>query len=289
MVVAPLTASNRVPEAPSARLDRALHAAEGRAALVTYLPVGYPSVARSLDALRCMGRHADILELGIPHSEPILDGQVIRDASAQALASGFRMHDLFAVARELTVSSSAALMVMSYWEPVERFGPARFAEELAAAGVSAVLLPDLAVERAGLWRAAAQSAGLHTVNMVWPHSGNEELARACAVSGGMVYAPATMGVTGTQGPLDPTLSTFVGRLRAMTSLPIGVGIGVSTPQQAAHISDFADAVVVGSALIRRMRAAADTGQDPATAAGDAARDFAAAVHRGARTPSGRAI
>ncbi|UGQ11468.1 tryptophan synthase subunit alpha [Yinghuangia sp. ASG 101] len=171
---------------------------------------------------------------------------------------------------------------------VERFGPVRFADELAAAGVSAVLLPDLAVDRAGVWLAAARSAGLHTVNMVWPHSDIDDLARVCAASGGMVYAPATMGTTGTQGPLDPNLSAFVARVRTVTSLPIGVGIGigVSTPQQAAHVSAFADAVIVGSALIRGMHTAIDTGRDPAMAAGDVAREFADAVHRGIRTPYG---
>jgi tryptophan synthase alpha chain len=263
---------------PAGRLDRSFAEAkaEGRAALATYLPVGYPSMPESLDALLGMAQSADILELGVPHTDPVFDGPVIRQAAARSLASGFHMRDLFAAARELTASSAASLLVMSYWRPIEEYGAARFADELAAAGVAAVIVPDLAVADAGRWSAAVRAAGLHTVNLVAPDADADELARVCAASSGMVYAPATIGTTGSQGPLGAHLPRLLDRLRALTSVPIGVGIGVSTVEQAAHVSALADAVVIGSPLIRRMQAAPHA---PAAAAAALAREFAEAVRR----------
>ncbi|MFF1733740.1 tryptophan synthase subunit alpha [Streptomyces sp. NPDC058247] len=267
----------------SARLDQALALArsQGRAALATYLPVGYPNRADSMDALHLLAQASDVVELGVPHVAPVLDGPVIRRASAQALAGGFRMQDLITAARELSAASATALLVMSYWHPISRYGPERFADDLAAAGGAGVLVPDLPAEEAGRWIAAARAAGLHTVNLVDPRADVAALARVCAASSGMVYAAATQGVTGTQGPLSARLPQLVARLRTITSLPVGVGIGVSAPGQAAIISAFADAVVVGSAVIRRMEAAPKA---PVAAAASVAREFA----DGVRHPVGAA-
>ncbi|MGW0881396.1 tryptophan synthase subunit alpha [Streptomyces sp. NPDC002671] len=263
------------------RLDQALAAsrAQQRAALGLYLPVGYPTRTTSLDALHLMAQSADVLELGVPHTHPVLDGPVIQQATAQALAGGFRMHDLFVAAAELTASTSAALVAMSYWNPIARYGPRSFIDDLAATGGAAVLVPDLPQAAASAWQKAAHAAGLHTIALIPPHASAASLAGIGAATTGMVYAPATAGPTGGQGLLSPYLPRLVRRLRTATRLPVAVGIGVSTPVQAERISAFADAVVVGSAVIRRMQTRSGTA---ATAAAAAARDFAAAVHRAQR-------
>jgi len=224
--------------------------------------------------MRRLAQSTDVLELGVPHTNPTLDGPVIREASARALASGFHMRDLFAVLRELS-ASPAALSVMTYWEPVRRYGVMKFARESASAGASAVIVPDLAVDDVASWAAVARSVGLDTINLVSPHATHEQLAQRCGETSGMLYVPATTGGTGAQGPLSAHLPSMVDRLRSLTSLPIGVGIGVSTVEQAAHVAGFADAVIIGSPLIRRMR----TGPGGADSAVALARDFADAVRR----------
>ncbi|WP_051853233.1 tryptophan synthase subunit alpha [Streptomyces sp. NRRL S-146] len=263
----------------ASRLDQVFAAtrAQGRAALAAYLPVGFPTFSQSMDALHAVAAHADVLELGVPFSDPMMDGPIIQQATAQSLAGGFRMRHLFEAARQLSATSAAALLVMTYWQPVARYGPRRFADELALAGAAGVILPDLPVEEAGEWLAAARARGLHTVFVVAPNSSDARLARVCAAGSGMVYAPAVAGVTGAQGPLASGLPAFVDRLRAVTAVPVGVGIGVSTPDQAAIVSTFADAVIVGSALIRRLQTA--PGPAGARAAASLARDLADGVRR----------
>ncbi|MEU1107034.1 tryptophan synthase subunit alpha [Streptomyces tibetensis] len=242
------------PSWSAARLDYALATsrAEQRAALGLYLPVGYPSRTASLDALHLMARHADVLELGIPHTDPHLDGPVIQQASAQALDKGFQMIDLFTAATQLTASTTTALVVMSYWAPIERFGPELFAERLAVAGGAGVLIPDLPEHAAATWHWAAREAGLYTIPLIPAHASDARLAEIGTQSSGMVYAPATPGRTGSRRPLSPHLPRLVRRLRTATSLPVAVGIGISTPDHAAQASRYADAVVVGSAVIRHM-------------------------------------
>ena len=266
------------PSWSAARLDYALATSriEQRAALGLYLPVGYPSRAAGLDALHLMAQHADVLELGVPHTDPHLHGPVIQQAAAQALAGGFSMLDLFTAATELTASTSTALVVMSYWTPIERFGLELFAERLAVAGGSGVLIPDLPDHAAATWRRAAREAGLHTIPLIPAHASPARLAEIGTGSSGMVYAPATPGRTGAQRPLSPYLPRLVRRIRVETGLPVAVGIGISTPHHAAQASAYADAVVVGSAVIRHMRSRPDA---PAAAAAEAAQAFAAGVRR----------
>ncbi|GAA2767590.1 tryptophan synthase subunit alpha [Streptomyces paradoxus] len=266
------------PSWSAARLDYALATSrsEQRAALGLYLPVGYPSRTASLDALHLMAKHADVLELGLPHSDPHMDGPVIRQACAQALDSGFEMIDLFTAATELTAATTTALVVMSYWAPIARFGPELFAERLAVAGGAGVLIPDLPEREAATWHWAAREAGLHTIPLVPAHASNARLAEIGSASSGMVYAPATPGRTGAQRPLSPYLPRQVRRLRYATGLPVAVGIGISTPEQAARASTYADAVMVGSAVIRRMRTWSNA---PDLAAAQAAKTFADGVRR----------
>ncbi|QKZ20321.1 tryptophan synthase subunit alpha [Streptomyces chartreusis] len=264
------------PSWAAARLDYALaiSRAQNRAALGLYLPVGYPTRTASLDALHLMAQSADVLELGVPSASPHLDGPVIQEAAAQALASGFQMRDLFTAAVELTASSTTALLVMSYWAEIAAYGVDAFAEELVAAGGGGALIPDLPEAAAEHWYKAARKAGLYTVPLIPAHASDAHLAAMGAASSGMVYAPATPGRTGAQRPLSPYLPRLVRRLRVHTGLPVAVGIGISTPAHAAEASGFSDAVVVGSAVIRRMQ---DRSAAPAAAAAAAARDFAAGV------------
>ncbi|WP_369228535.1 tryptophan synthase subunit alpha (plasmid) [Streptomyces sp. R39] len=262
----------------AARLAYALEnsSADQRAALGLYLPVGYPTRESNLDALHLMAQSADILELGVPHPKPRLDGPVIARAAVQALDNGFRMHDLFAAAVELTATTTAALLVMAYWSSVEDYGALSFARRLAASGGGGVLIPDLPPAAAPAWQRIARDEGLYTITLIPPHASTAQLAAIGAQTSGMVYAPATPGKTGTRRPLNPLLPRLVGRLREATGMPVAVGVGISTPDQAAQVSSYADAVVVGSALIRCMQAQPDR---PARAAADAARDFAAGVRR----------
>lgn len=190
----------RIPVGAWARVCRI----EQRAALSLYLPVGYPSRAAGLDALHLMAQHADVLELGVPHTDPRLQGPVIQQAAAQALAGGFSMLNLFTATTELTALTSTALVVASYWTPIERFGPQLFAERLAVAGSAGVLIPDLPDQAAVTWRRAAREAGLHTIPLIPVHASPAHLAEIGTGSSGMVYAPATPGRTGVQRPLSPT-------------------------------------------------------------------------------------
>ncbi len=226
--------------------------AEGRAAFIAYLPVGFPDVARSLEAMRTVVAHgADVIEVGIPYTDPMLDGPVIQDAANTALHAGTKVNDAFTAVRAV-VDAGAAAVVMTYWNIVLRRGPSRFARDLAAAGGSGVILPDLTPEEAGDWLAAARDEGLDTIFLVAPSSTPERLATVTAAGSGFVYAASVMGVTGTRTTVGTAAHGLVERTREVTDLPICVGLGVSTGAQAAEVAGYADGVIVGSALVRAL-------------------------------------
>ncbi|MEW1569702.1 tryptophan synthase subunit alpha [Streptomyces sp. NPDC093509] len=264
-----------------ARLERVIEAAQARdrCALATFLPVCFPDRITGMDALHLLAQSADVVDLGVPYAGGVLDGPVIQEASRTALAAGFEMKDLFADARELSASSSAALLVMSYWQPVHAYGPHRFADQAAAAGISGVLIPDLPFEEAGSWREAARRAGVAAIPLVSPRTTPDRLAAIVAAATGMVYAPATDGVTGNAQPISPQLPSLVAQLRSLTSLPVAAEIGICTPAQARHAAAWADLVVVGSAVIRRMQA---NPRAQVAAAAAAAREFAPALRPAAQ-------
>ena len=248
--------------------------AQDRCALGTFLPVGYPNRLTSVDALHLLAQSADVIELGVPYAGGVLDGPVVQQASQTALDAGFRMEDVFAAARELSSTSPTALVAMSYWQPVHAYGPLRFATAAAAAGIDAVLIPDLPIEEATPWLAAAWATGLGAIPLVSHRTQQDRLARTVAAATGMLYAAATDGVTGNPEPVSPRLPGLITRLRNLTSLPVATGIGISTPAQARTAAIWADVVVVGSAVIRRMQARPRGEIAGAAAAG---RDFAAAL------------
>jgi tryptophan synthase alpha chain len=223
---------------------------QGRAALIGYLPVGFPSVEGSIEAMRVIvDAGFDAVEIGVPYSDPVMDGPVIQDAAVRALAGGVRVRDTFTAARAVSDAGAAAL-VMSYWNLILRHGVERFAAELAEAGGAGLITPDLVPDEAGEWIAAADRHGLDRVFLVSPSSTPERLAKVTRECRGFVYATAVMGVTGARATVDAAAEDLVARTRAVTDLPVCVGLGVSTGDQAAQIGSFADGVIVGSALVR---------------------------------------
>ncbi|MFE7118511.1 tryptophan synthase subunit alpha [Streptomyces sp. NPDC057654] len=231
---------------------------EGRAALVGYLPAGFPTVDGGVRAIRAMVEGGcDIIEVGLPHSDPVLDGPVIQTADDIALRGGVKISDVMDTIREVHTATGAPVLCMTYWNPVDQYGVERFAADLAAAGGAGCILPDLPVEESETWRKAAQLHGLATVFVVAPSSRDERLARITAAGSGFVYAASLMGVTGTRESVGRQAQDLVERTRATTELPVCVGLGVSNPEQAAEVAGFADGVIVGSAFVKRLLDAPD--------------------------------
>lgn len=231
---------------------------EGRAALVGYLPAGFPTIDGGIQAITAMVEGGcDIVEVGLPHSDPVLDGPVIQTADDIALRGGVRIADVIRTVREAHAATGAPVLCMTYWNPVDRYGPERFAAELAEAGGAGCILPDLPVEESEVWRKAAEQHGLATVFVVAPSSRDDRLAKITAVGAGFVYAASLMGVTGTRESVGEQAQDLVRRTRATTELPVCVGLGVSNADQAAQVASFADGVIVGSAFVKRLLDAPD--------------------------------
>jgi len=231
--------------------------AEGRPALVGYLPAGFPTVEGSARAIEAMVEGGvDVVEVGLPYSDPVMDGPVIQAAADTALAAGTRITDVFDVVAA-SVKAGAPTVVMTYWNPVERFGVERFAQSLADAGGSGLITPDLIPDEAAEWTAAARSHDLDQIFLVAPSSTDSRLAMTTRAASGFVYATSVMGVTGARGQTSNRAPELVRRLREVTELPVGVGLGVSNGDQAAEVGAFADAVIVGSALVRCILDAGD--------------------------------
>lgn len=241
------------------RLDEAFAKAraDGRAALIGYLPAGFPSVDGGIAAMRAMVEAgADVVEVGLPYSDPLMDGPVIQQAVDAALAGGTTTPDVLRTV-EAVAASGVPAVVMSYWNPVLRYGPERFARELADAGGAGVITPDLIPDQAEDWLPVARAAGVDTVFLVAPSSSDERIALTAEACRGFVYAASTMGVTGTREQVSGAASGLVARVRAATDLPVAVGLGVSSGDQAAEVAGFADGVIVGSAFVRRLLEAPD--------------------------------
>jgi tryptophan synthase alpha chain len=229
---------------------------EERAALVGYLPVGYPDVPGSIEAMTAVVEAgADVIEVGVPYSDPLMDGPVIQHAAETALAGGVRLRDLFTAVRAVA-DAGAAVVVMTYWNPVLRYDVERFAADLAAAGGSGLITPDLIPDEASEWLEAAKRHHLDPIFLVAPSSTDERLALTTAATSGFVYAASTMGVTGARASVGDAAHVLVERTRKVTDLPVCVGLGVSDREQAAQVAGFADGVIVGSALVRQLADAA---------------------------------
>ncbi len=226
--------------------------AEHRSVLVGYLPAGFPTVAGGIAVLEAMVEAGvDVIEVGFPYSDPLMDGPTIQAAAGRSLAQGTRASDVLHTV-EAVAATGAPTLVMTYWNPVERYGVEAFARDLAAVGGCGVITPDLIPDEAGEWRVATEQAGIDTVFLVAPSSTAERIARVAHASTGFVYAASTMGVTGARASVDGVAADLVGRVRAATSGPVCVGLGVSTGAQAAEVAAYADGVIVGSAFVRLL-------------------------------------
>jgi tryptophan synthase alpha chain len=225
--------------------------AEGRGALVGYLPAGYPSVEASVELLTGMiDAGCDLVEVGVPYSDPVMDGPTIQAAATAALSAGFRLRDVFTVVERVSAAGGKAV-VMTYWNPVFHYGVDRFARDLAAAGGLGIITPDLIPDEAADWLAASEQHGLDRIFLVAPSSTEERIASTAAATTGFLYATAVMGVTGARDAVGAGAAGLVARARAHTSLPVGVGLGVRSGEQAAEVAGYADAVIVGSAFVSR--------------------------------------
>jgi len=233
---------------------------EGRAALVGYLPAGFPDVDGGIEAIKAMvDAGCDVIEIGLPYSDPIMDGPTIQAAVQQALEGGVRTKDVLRTV-EAVAATGVATVVMTSWNPVERYGVERFAADLANAGGAGLITPDITPDAAGEWIASADAHDLDKIFLVAPSSTDERLAMTTAACRGFVYATAVMGVTGARESTSSLAGPLVRRTRAVTDLPIGVGLGISNGKQAAEVAGFADAVIVGSAFVRALQ---DAGTDRA--------------------------
>jgi len=228
--------------------------AEGRAAFIGYLPLGYPDLQTSIDAAVALAEGgADILELGPPYSDPVMDGTVIQEATQAALAGGFRMRDTFTAIREITARVDVPVLVMTYYNPVFQYGVDRFADELAAAGGAGLITPDITPDAAAEWIAASERTGLDRVFLAAPTSTDERLEMIVRASTGFVYTVSTMGITGERAELDQAARALVARLRDAGASHACVGIGISTPEQVRGVGEYADGAIVGTALVRALR------------------------------------
>jgi tryptophan synthase alpha chain len=251
--------------------------ADNRAALIGYLPVGYPSVEVSIDALRALVEGGcDIVEVGVPYSDPVMDGPTIQRATEAAVRAGVGLRDVFGAVRAV-VDAGAAAVTMGYWNQVERFGVSAYAAALSAAGGSGAITPDLIPEEAGDWIAASDEHDLDRIFLIAPSSSDARIVSTSAASRGFVYAAAVMGVTGARDSVGDTAATLVERVRTLApDTAVCVGLGVSTGAQAAQVASFADGVIVGSALVRRLL------DSPDASGVDAVRALAAELAEGVR-------
>jgi tryptophan synthase alpha chain len=225
---------------------------ENRSALIGYLPVGYPDVPTSIEAMTTLIESGcDIVEVGIPYSDPGMDGPTIAAATEIALRGGVRVRDAITAVEAISDAGGRAV-VMTYWNLVLRYGVDAFARDLAAAGGFGVITPDLIPDEADDWFAASDDHDLDRIFLVAPSSTPERLATTVAACRGFVYAASTMGVTGVRDAVSNAAPELVARIKTISDIPIGIGLGVRSREQAAEIGSYADGVIVGSALVSAL-------------------------------------
>jgi tryptophan synthase alpha chain len=245
--------ASRVAEVIATRKDA------GSGALIGYLPVGYPDLATSIEAAVALAENGvDVLELGLPYSDPVMDGVVIQKATQEALAGGFRLSHGFEAVAAITARVDTPVLLMTYWNPVLQFGVDRFADELVAAGGAGLITPDLIPDEARDWLATSDRTDLDRVFLAAPSSTDARLSQAVELSRGFVYAVSTMGITGARSDVDSAARALVARLRTAGATSTCVGLGISTPEQVHEVLGYADGAIVGSLLVKAL---ADGGVD----------------------------
>jgi len=237
---------------------------EGRGALIGYLPIGYPDLETSIEAAVTLAEAGvDILELGPPYSDPVMDGPVIQEATNAALEAGFRMRDTFTAVREVASRTDIPVLVMTYWNPVVQYGVSRYADDLRAAGGAGLITPDITPDAAADWLAESARTGLDRVFLAAPSSTDARLEMIVRETTGFVYTVSTMGITGERAQLDAAARALVARLREHGAERACVGIGVSNADHVRSVLEYADGAIVGTALVRALR---DGGLDGLAAA-----------------------
>jgi tryptophan synthase alpha chain len=223
---------------------------ENRAALIGYLPAGFPNQRSAKKIIKSMiAGGVEAVEIGYPYSDPVMDGPVIQAASEQSLTNGTGAAEVFELLAH-SVRLGAPSLVMSYWSPIEKYGVAKFATAITDAGGCGVITPDLTIEESATWRDESTKNEIDRVYVVAPSSSDARLQLVSAQCSGFVYAASLMGVTGTRESVSGNASGLVAKLRTTTKLPIAVGLGVSTKEQAREVASYADGVIVGSAFIK---------------------------------------
>ena len=225
--------------------------AVSRGALIAYLPVGFPDLDTSIEAAIAIAESGvDIIELGLPYSDPVMDGPVIQKATLAALSGGFKLRHGFEAMAAITARVDIPVVFMSYWNPVVQYGVERFADDLAAAGGVGMITPDLIPDEAVAWTAASDRTGLDRIFLAAPSSTDARLANTVKTSRGFVYAVSTMGITGARADVDAAAKSLVTRLRAAGATSTCVGVGISTSEQVREVLNYADGAIVGSALVK---------------------------------------
>ena len=252
---------------------------ENRAALIAYIPAGFPSIEGCKRAIKVLAESGiDALEIGFPYSDPVMDGPTIQAAADISLRAGTGAAEVFSTVRyahELGLPT----VVMTYWNPIEKYGVEAFASEMARNGGSGVITPDLTIEESRGWKAATDAAGINTIFVVAPSTAPQRLSDVTAQCSGFVYAASLMGVTGARSSISSGARDLVSRIRTTTSTPIAVGLGVSTREQAKDVAGFADGVIVGSAFIKILLEATHE-EEGLSRVGDLAKDLAKGVREG---------
>ena len=225
----------------------------GRGVLVGYLPAGFPSVEDCIEALVALAEGgADIIELGIPYSDPVMDGLVIQRATNTALESGFRVRDVFTIIAAVTARVDVPILVMTYWNPVVQYGVERFAQDLVASGGVGLITPDLIPDEAAEWIRVSDAHGLDRVFLAAPSSTDDRLRSTVENSRGFVYAVSTMGITGAREDLDAAARSLVARLRAVGAETVCVGVGISSAEHVRDVCAYADGAIVGTLLVTTL-------------------------------------
>jgi tryptophan synthase alpha chain len=261
------------------RIAAAFAAAPGRAALMPYLMGGFPDLEATVAmGAACADAGADVIELGVPFSDPLADGPVIHAAGTRALAAGVTLRGVVDAATR--IAERLPVVLMCYANLVFARGPERFADELARAGVSGLIVPDLPLEEAEAVREACDGAGLALVPLIAPTTPDDRMAEIARHARGFIYTVSVTGTTGERAGVGTSLASVVARAKQSSSVPVAVGFGISTPEQAAEaVAMGAEGVIVGSRLVRAAGEAADAGGDPAAAVGDVVAALANALRR----------
>jgi tryptophan synthase alpha chain len=237
--------------------EKILHslADKGEPALIGYFPAGYPTMQESVEACVAMCESGiDILELGVPYSDPVMDGLVIQVATEQALTNGFKLSMFFELLKQITSRVETPVLVMSYWNPILQYGVERFARDLKSAGGAGLITPDLIPDEAADWLSYSDELGLDRVFMATPSSSQKRLDEVARLSKGFIYAVSTMGITGAREDLDAKARGVVSGVRdTKTTVPVCVGIGISTAEQVSEVNTYADGAIVGSVFIKAYR------------------------------------